>query len=209
MREVFTTISLFFLIAFALNSQQIFAQQPSKIIAECTITYSVNIAGNDKKETTKKLYIKGRKTRSEISNTSFFQATIYDNKTGDATVLKEVGNDKYLSQFNTEKWKEKNSRWNDATVTTSNETKKILNYSCRKATITTKDGSSFVIFFTTDFTASATENPYQFKNIPGLILEYESQTSEGKNVEFTAVAIDLNPVPAAKFTVPVSGYRIM
>ena len=210
MRSIFIKTVLLFLIVFAVNSQLSIAQQPPKIIAECTITYSVNMLGNDKnEETTKKLYIKGKKTRSEISNASFYQATIYDNKTGDAVVLKEVGKDKYLSHFDAEKWKEKNNRWNKATVTVTNETKMILNYICRKATITIKDGSRFVVFFTADLTASATENPYQFKDIPGLVLEYESQTNEGKSIEFKAVDINFNPVPAAMFTVPATGYRII
>ncbi len=185
-------------------------QQVSKIVAECTITYSVTIKGNDKNEgTTKTLYIKGRKIRSEIKNTAFYQATIFDNKTEEAVVLKEIGGDKYMSQFNAAQWKEKNQQWNASSVQVTNETKKILNYTCRKAIITTKEGNSFVVYFTTDMTASATENPYQFKDISGLVLEYESQTSEGKNIEFTATGINFNPVPAAKFIIPTTGYRII
>ena len=208
--KFYSAVAFLFLLVSAVCTQTQAQQSSPKIVAECTITYSVNIIGNNKTEqTTKKLYIKGRKTRSEISNPSFYQATIFDNKTGEAVVLKEVGNDKYISQFNEEKWKEKNSRWNESSVKFTNETKNILSYNCRKAVITVKDSSHFIVYFTTDITASATENPYQFKNIPGLILEYESQTTEGKSIEFKAININFSPVPTAKFTIPVTGYRII
>ena len=71
------------------------------------------------------------------------------------------------------------------------------------------DGSHFVVYFTADINASATENPYQFKDIPGLILEYESGTGEGKNIEFIATDINFSPVPAAKFAIPTTDYRIL
>ncbi len=185
-------------------------QPLSKLVAECTITYSVLFEGNEKNQiTTKKLFIKGRKARSEISNSSFYQATIYDDKTGKAVVLKNVGGDKYISTFNADEWKEKNGIWEDMKVTLTNETAKIANYNCRKAIATTKNGNGFTIYYTVDFVASATENPYQFKNIPGLILEYESKTNEGKRITFKATDINFSPVPASKFEVPTSGYRIL
>ena len=184
--------------------------QTSKLVAECTITYTVDIQGSDKQEeTTKRLYIKGRKTRTEISNPTFYQAIIFDNKTGESIVLKEVGGDKYISFLNAGQWREKNKRWDSSIVLITNETKKILNYNCRRAVIKMKDESSYVIYFTTDLTASATENLYQFRGISGLILEYDSQTEKGKSIEFKAKDINFNPVPAAKFITPSTGYRIL
>ncbi len=186
------------------------AAQSAKLISECTITYSVDIEGNDKKEaTTKKLYIKGRKTRTEVSNASFYQAIIFDNKTGEAIVLKEVGGDKYLSTLTAEAWREKNKQWDSSTVSITNDTKRILNYTCRRAIVTLKEGSGYVVYFTTTLTASASENPYQFRAIPGLILEYDLQTEKGKNIVFKATDINFSPVPAAKFIAPTVGYRVL
>ena len=110
--KIFIFLSLFICSCF----QHTNAQTPQKIIAECTIVYSVNSGENNSGKTIKKLYIKGRKTRSEISNPAFYQATIFDNKTGDAVVLKEIGGDKYISSFNAEQWKEKNKEWADVSV---------------------------------------------------------------------------------------------
>ena len=157
----------------------------------------------------KHLFIKGRKTRSEITTATFNQATIFDNKSGEAVVLKELGGDKYISQFNAEQWKERNRQWDNISITFSNETKKILDYNCKKAIATVPSGDSFIVYYTVDLNASATENPYQFKGIPGLILEYKSENEEGKSIQFIATDINFSPVPAAKFTIPTSGYRII
>ena len=203
-----TSVCIMLLVSF--SGMIISSAQTSKLVAECTITYSVDIQGNNRKEETiKTLYIKGRKTRSEISNPAFYQATIFDNKTGEAIVLKEVGGDKYISSFSAEQWKEKNRLWDSSTVSITNQTKKIFNYICRKAIISLKDGSNYSVYFTTDLTASATENPYQFKNIPGLVLEYDSQTEKGKVIQLTAIDINFNPVPAARFIAPLTGYRAL
>lgn len=184
--------------------------QPVKIVAECTIAYSVNIDGMPgNANTNKTLYIKGRKVRSEIQSPFFYQATIFDNKSGDAVILKEVGNDKYISLFNAGEWREKNKEWKDVSVNITGENKKLLNYNCRKAIIRTSEGIEYIVYFTTELNASATENPFQFKNITGLVLEYELQSEEGKNIQFVATNIDFSPVPAAKFAIPEAGYRII
>ncbi len=65
----------------------------------------------------------------------FYQATIFDNKSGEAVILKEVGNDKYISFFNAGEWREKNKQWEDVSVNITGENKKLLNYNCRKAII--------------------------------------------------------------------------
>ena len=207
MTRIFATILIIFS-GFTFGVE-VKAQAVSKIIAECTITYSVTIEGSNNGQTVKNLYIKGRKTRSEISNSSFYQATLYDNKEGSAVVMKEVGGDKYISFFTAAEWKEKNNIWDSSTITLTSETKKIVSYNCRKAIIQTKNGNRYNVYFTTDMTASATENPYQFKNITGLILEYESESKDGRNVKCMATDISFIPVPAAKFVIPTSGYRVI
>ena len=198
----------FYLLAFLLIIVCFAHAQAAKIAGECTITYAIKIA-NDTGDATKVLYIKGRKTRSEIVSPSFIQTTIYDSKTGDAIILRELDGEKYLSKFNTTQWKEKNKEWEGMTVKLSNDSKIILGYACKKAIATTKNGKNFVLYYTIGLTPSASENPYQFKNIPGIVLEYESETSEGKSIVFKATKVNLSPVPAAKFIIPESGYRIL
>ena len=136
--------------------------QPTKIIAECTITFNINI-DNGTGDAVKTLYIKGKKTRSDIVSPTFHQTTIYDNNTGEAIILKDAGGEKYLTRLNAAKWKEKNAEWDGMTVKLTNEIKTIAGYNCKKAVATTKDGKNFIVYYTTGMMASASENPYQFK----------------------------------------------
>lgn len=180
--------------------------QLARVVAECTITYDINIE-NGIGNASKTLYIKGKKTRSEIESPLFNQTIIYDNKTGEAIVIKIIGSEKYLSRLTAAKWKETNEEWSGLAVTITDETKTILGYPCRRAIAKTKAGKSFSMYYTTGLTASASENPFQFKNIPGLVLEYQAQTAEGKSILFIAKNIDFSPVPASKFILPEGGYR--
>ncbi len=92
------------------------SQTAAKFIADCSITYSVSLEGVENNLTTKTLFIKGRRIRTDINYSSFHQSTILDNKTGDAVVLKTIGTDKYISSFTAQQWKEKNDKWDSVKV---------------------------------------------------------------------------------------------
>ena len=72
-----------------------------------------------------------------------------------------------------------------------------------------KDGSSFAIYYATAIVPSVKEFEYQFKDIPGFVLEYESQEADNKKIKYTATKINLSPVTASKFDIPTSGYRLL
>jgi GLPGLI family protein len=198
---------LYLLFVFLAITCLAYTQQP-KVVGECTITYSIKIA-NGPGDATKRLFIKGKQTRSEIVSPSFIQTTIYNEKTGEAVILRQLNGENYISKYNANKWKEKNKEWDGMTVKQTNESKIILGYPCKKAITTTKAGKNFVLYYTNSLAPSANENPYQFKNIPGIVMEYESETSEGKSIIFRATKIDFSPVPAAKFEIPKSDYRLL
>lgn len=193
--------------AFLFLTYVVFAQKP-KVIGDCTLTYTVKIAG-ETGESIKRLYIKGSKTRTEIESPSFFQTTIYNSKTGEAVILKMLEGEKYISKFDADMWKKKNKQWEEMTVKLTDETKMILGYPCKKAVATTKAGRDLVMYYTTGLVPSASENPFQFKSVAGLVMEYESETNDGKRIVFKATHIDFSPVPAAKFEIPVKGYRVL
>jgi hypothetical protein len=51
---------------------------------------------------------------------------------------------------------------------------------------------------------------YQFKDLPGFVLEYEALTEDGKSkINYSATKITLVPVPVAKFDLPKTGYRVL
>lgn len=190
------------------------AAQNPVLVGDCTLTYTVSGGdfGTNKNltGTTKTVYVKGKMSRVDLNSEAFNQTIIYDNKTGVAVILKEVGSEKYKSTFNADQWKNENKRYEGLKITVTNEKKTILGYDCKKVIATLKDGSSYSMYCATAITPSATENPYQFKDIPGFILQYEtsSGTSAAK-ITFTATMINFNPVPASKFEIPSAGYRLL
>lgn len=187
--------------------------QPQKVVADCTVRFQMSIsddANADVAKTTKTLYLRGHDVRIDLQSPEFTQSTLYNSTRGSAVILREVGGAKYMSTLDAEKWKHFNKRYEGMTITLTNETKTILGYECKKAIAQLKDGTVLNIFYATAITPSATENDWQFKGIPGFVLEYETQNGTSKQkITFVAVSLNLDPVPAAKFEVPKSGYRIL
>lgn len=202
-------------IVFFISAQ---AQNSVKVLAECTVNYSVVLSEGDadKKDdatsinaTTKTVYIKGNQSRVEVINPSFSQSVLFDKASGNAVILREIGNNKFMTKLNNLKWKSQNSKYDGAVLNTTTETKTILGYACKKAILTLKDSSSFTIFYAVTIAPSVKEFEYQFKDIPGFVLEYETQELKGQRVRYTATKMNLNPVSTSKFEIPTSGYRIL
>jgi len=186
------------------------AQQP-KIIGDCTISYLLSRSDNTDKNNTaySTVYIKGKEVRVDFINNSFNQTIFYNGNLGNATILKTVGQSKYIANYTAEEWQKENEVYKDVTVSFTNNTKKILDYDCKEAVITLKTGKSYTAYFTPKLTPTVKANPFANENIPGLILEYELLTEEKDKIFYTANSINFNPVPAMKFEIPKSGYRII
>lgn len=69
-----------------------------------------------------------------------------------------------------------------------NESKKILDYNCKKATVKYR-GREFTAWYTTEIPVN--NGPYIFEGLPGLILEIEDSKNK---YHFTAVGIDKKPM---------------
>jgi GLPGLI family protein len=202
MKKVISFFGLL-LIVFA----QIKAQQ--RTVAECVVNYTVVADSNtDMNHTTKVVYIKGNDCRTDVISPSFSQTIFYDKTTGNAVVLREFGNNKVMTKLSKTQWIETNKKFDGATVTMVGDTKNILGYECKKAIIQTNDGNSITVFFATAITPSVKEFEYQFKDIPGFVLEYEVQEGN-KRIKYVATKINLSPVQISKFDVPSSGYRLL
>ena len=153
------------------------AQQ--RVVAECSVTFSVGAEeGNlDKdfleslKNTTKTVYIKGNDSRTDLVSPSFSQSLFYNKVTGAGVILREFGGNKFMTKLDNAKWLAQNIRYDGSKVTLGSETKTILGYECKKAVILLKDGSSFAVYYATNIVPSVKEFEYQFKDIPGFVLE--------------------------------------
>jgi GLPGLI family protein len=195
------------------SSFQLYAQ---KKLTEAAISYDIVINTNNTTPqvadlldgATSVVYLKGNSSRSEMVSSLGTQSTIVDGKTGNVTVLKDYGEQKYMITMTPDNWKASNKKYEGITFTYENETKTIAGYSCQKATGKLTDGSTFTVYFTKDLVPVNKDFQYLNKNLPGLAMQYEATIGKLK-VTYTVSGINLNLVPAAKFDLPKSGYRVM
>jgi len=197
----------------SLFSIQVFGQ---KKITEGTISYDIVINTSNSTPqaadlldgATSVIYLKGNSSRSEMISSLGTQSTVIDGKTGKVTILKDYGEQKYMITMTPENWKASNKKYEGVLFTYENEFKTIQGYNCQKATGRLADSSTFTVFFTRDLIPVNKDFQYLNKNLPGLAMQYEA--SLGKlRVTYTVSNINFNPVPAAKFDLPKSGYRVM
>jgi GLPGLI family protein len=206
-------IRLILSLALIVNSLLLFGQ---KKVSELTLVYDASVSTGSAEPkladafdgATATVYIKGSLSRSEMISALASFTTIHDSRSGSAVILQEVSGQKLLIRMNPENWKDKNRRYEGVTFTNTNERKTIAGYDCIKAIAKMKDGSTFVVYYTTELVPENQEYSYQFKTLNGLPLEYEL-TQGSLKINYTLSKISLNPVPASKFDIPKSGYREM
>ncbi|MGF7232333.1 hypothetical protein [Arachidicoccus sp.] len=185
-----------------------------KIIGDCTIVYklkaeSKNVDANALKNASKIFYVRGGMSLTEIRFDNFLQSTIY-NRNGDKVyVLSELNDNKYMSVLDKEQWKAQFENYKDLKLEMRGEKKNILGYMCNKAIATLNDGTQINLYYTPDLKTTAPENPYEFNDINGLVLEYQAFIKNKYKVTYTATQIDFDPVPASKFIIPKQGYRLL
>jgi GLPGLI family protein len=194
-----------------------FAQTP-RVLSECTVEYEISIDDtkanadilNTMKGATKTIYIKGNRSRSDLVSPTYTQTIINDSRSDTGIILTERGNSKFLIYLTEQKRKNQYKKFEGISFTQTGETKAILGYECVKAVAKLKDGSSYNIFYAPSIIPSTREYEYQFKDLPGFVLEYETESEDGKTrIKYSAIKITLTPVPASKFDAPKSGYRIL
>ena len=201
------------LITLLLSAVFSFAQ---KTISEGTLAYDIVIqSGNKEPQITDAIdggtvtvYIKGAQSRSDMVSALGKETTIHDAKTGSAVILKEYSGQKLMITLTKENWEQKNKNYNDIKFETTEETKNIAGYNCKKAVATLPSGKTFTVFYSPDLTISNKEYNATFKNLPGAALEYEYESGTAK-YKYTLSKIGFEPVQLSKFDVPKSGYRVM
>ncbi len=193
-----------------------FAQ--TRVVAECTVSYAITVnneAQIDKdavallKQSSKTVYIKGNNSRSDLTSPSFSQSLLYNKANGNAVILREIGANKFLTKIDATQWLKKNEKFSDMLIQFTDQKKLILGYECKHAIMQLKDGSTFSVYYANTITPSVREFEYQFKDIPGFVMEYEAKDGYTQKITYTATKISFNPVSAAKFEVPTTGYRLL
>ena len=188
------------------------AQQ--RIVAECTVVYKVESHdasdGSMRQKATKTVYIKSNNARIDLVAPAYAQSTIYTKSTGMATVLRSFGEDKYMTSLNAKQWRKLNMPLDSMQIQLTTDSISVLDYSCKKALLQLKNGTTVTVYYTTAIIPSVRDYEYMFKDIPGFVLGYEMVDDLGVKTIFRATQINLyNPVAASKFDIPTKGYRIL
>ena len=212
MKKIYT------IIAVSIFSIHIAFAQEARQIADCIVSYEVSVQDSKADPQVvkvmsgaiKTLYIKGSKSRSDLETTGFKQTTLFDTRTDSTVILRELGNNKYISYLSASQRKEKNKKYEGILFANSPERKTILGYDCKKVVAKLANGSTYNVYYAPSIVPSNTEYEYQFKSLPGFVMEYEAESEDGKTrVKYTASKITLTPVPNARFDIPRSGYRVL
>jgi len=194
----------------------VFTGNAQKIISEGTLVYNITIqtGSNEPKMAdmldgaTTTINIKGNYSRSEMVSGLGSEVTLYDSKRGTGVILKDYSGQKLMISLTKDDWNKKNSKYEGISFETTNETLDIAGYKCKKAIAKLKDGSSFVVYYTADLEMADKNYDSQFKNLPGLALQYEWQSGKMR-FKYTLSKINFDPVPLSKFDIPKAGYRVM
>jgi GLPGLI family protein len=202
-----------FTLFFILSAINLMAQ---KVLSEGLIQYDVSVqTGSSHAKMADAfdgalgmVYVKGSQSRTELKSAIGNSVTIYDSKAGTGVVIREFGSQKLLIRMNAKNWADKNKKYEGITFTNTGETKKIAGYNCVKADARLADGTTFTVFYTTELVMENKSYEAQFKNIPGVPLEYESIVGSLR-VKYSASKVSFDPVPIQRFEIPTSGYREM
>jgi GLPGLI family protein len=206
MKRILLPIAIFLSTGFA------FAQ---RVMTEGTIQYDVVATSQKAQEATNTfngatltVYIKGNNVLQELKSNLLNQAIIYNGKSDTAIILKQAGEQKFIVNMNAADWQQYNRRFESLNYTMSDSSKTVAGYLCKQATATLTDGTEITVYYATTLVPFVKGYDYQFKSLPGLALEYTVKNA-AMQVKYTASKVLFNPVPAFKFDVPKSGYRIL
>jgi GLPGLI family protein len=187
-----------------------------KTYNEGTITYNIAVVtGSNQAQTadlwdgaTQKLYFKNQQTRTELKSLLGTTITLHDSRNGSAVVMNEYDQNKVLIRMTKANYEDGNKKYAGIKFELKNETKTILGYKCGLAIAILSDGSTFKVYYTTEFNFQNKDYGPQFNGLPGVPLEYESEMGKMK-VTYMADKVSFEPVGAILFDVPKSGYREM
>lgn len=185
-------------------------------LTEATITYDIVINTSQEQARAADLmdgassviYLKGNSIRAEMISPLGTQATLMDGKTGEVTVLKDYGEQRYMIRMNAAEWKHSNRKYEGVVFTYANEYKTISGYNCQRAEGRLADGTLFHVYFSRDLVPVNKDFQYLNRNLPGLAMQYEAAVGSTR-VIYTVSSIQFNPIPQTKFDVPKSGYRVL
>ncbi len=207
-------VSAVFLLLFLQGTAQpLYAQ---KQLSEGSLQYDISITSskaeapiaNSFNGATLSVFLKPTASRTDMKSTLGSEATIFDTRLGKGVILKEYSGQKLMISMNAGNWLEKNRTYESLDFAVSGDVIKIREYNCNKATATLPDGKVFTVYFDPSITIVNKKYNNAFAQLPGLPVQYELE-SGNLTFRYTLNRLNYDAVPASKFEVPKSGYRVM
>ena len=181
-------------------------QAQTKVVGECAITYDIHQiskSGDTSLLGQKYIFIKGNSCKTVLKTSQLTQTFIFNTQQDTAIILKEMGLNKFLQYISY-------SSINSVNLVSSKRNAfvgKILNYPCASMTLTWADGNAMEVVYTTDILPTVTVYEQAFKEIPGLVLNYQLTTKEGNRILYSAIKVDLSPITLNVFEVNKNNYQ--
>jgi GLPGLI family protein len=190
--------------------------QAQRRLTEATLVYkvfrvevdSVNSPAEITEQALSTCYLKGANSRTDLVTSVGKQSTIFISKSPQVVLLKEYGNQRYLSRITRTQWEQSNAPYRNARIDLKPDTLRIKGYRCSKALVTLADSSSYAIWYTSELLPLNREFLPLASTVPGLILSFETLMSNNK-VRYEIDQIIMAPVPQLLFDIPESGYRLL
>ena len=183
-------IILFFLLSI-LSSYYSFSQ-----LTEGHISYTVTVtADNPSMESVlnmmdgskMEIYFSENKTRSEMQMGNMITITTISDKDSAVILMGGMmGNNAYKTSINAIT---KENDINDLKITLHPDTKKILNYTCKKAILLDGQGKECVYWYTEEIKVSKMGQSYLNKDVPGMPMEFEMK-NKGINMKMSVSSYD-------------------
>jgi hypothetical protein len=181
-------------------------QAQTKIVGECAITYDIHQiskTGDTILLGQKQIFIKGNSCKTILKTPQLTQTLIFNTQQDTAIILKEIGLNKMLQYILYTSINPVNlvtAKKNDFIST-------ILNYPCASITLSWANGNTMEVVYTTDILPTVTVYEQAFKEIPGLVLNYQLTTKEGNRILYSATKVDLSPITLNVFEVNKNNYQ--
>lgn len=178
----------------------------TKVVGECTVTYDIHQighAGDTIYVGQKQVYIKGNSCKTILKTPELTQTLIFNTQQDSAVILKEIGLNKLLQHI-------QYTPLNTTSLVASKKkdsTSTILNYICESTTLSWADGTSMQVMYTNAIIPTVTVYEQAFKEIPGLVLEYQLNTKKGDKILYKATNIDLSPITLNVFEINKALYQ--
>ena len=189
MKNILRILTIVAIVAFITNNSM------SQKTFQGTITYGISYRGGSltpaqkaQLPTVTVVTVKDCKSKTEIVTGPVTQDAIADGATKSEIVLIDYMGTKYALKLTTADITDGLAKNPMPTVKTTNDTKEILGFTCKKAILTTKNENDSItadtIYYTDQIGCKDINFSTQFKDIPGTVLQYTEYTPQ---IEATAV----------------------